>query len=90
METAFCQSCGMPMNAEGAQYGREKDGSLNADYCRWCYDEGEFLGNPTMEEMIAFCLPYERKAFPDRSEAEVRAQMQRFFPTLKRWKGEAK
>ena len=90
METKFCQSCGMPMNAEGARYGTEKDGTLNPDYCSWCYDEGEFLGNPTMEQMIGFCLPFEKKAFPDKSVAEVRAQMERFFPTLKRWKEEAK
>ena len=31
----FCQCCGMPM--EGANYGKEKDGTLSEDYCEYCY-----------------------------------------------------
>lgn len=90
METKFCQSCGMPMNTPDARYGTEKDGSLNPDYCSWCYDQGAFLGSPSMEEMLAVCLPYEKAAFPDQSEEELLARMHAFFPTLKRWKEAAK
>lgn len=35
-----CQCCGMPMN--DAEAGKEADGILNEEYCRWCYREGEF------------------------------------------------
>ena len=32
----ICQCCGMPLN-EDAFISREKDGSYNEDYCKWCY-----------------------------------------------------
>lgn len=90
MELKLCQSCGMPMNIPGlpqdVRYGTEKDGTPNPDYCSYCYDNGVFLGNPTMEEMIQFCLPYEKEARPDKSEEELLNEMQTLFPTLKRWK----
>lgn len=88
MEMKFCQSCAMPMNAPGAKYGTEKDGSPNPDYCSYCYDKGAFLGNPTMEQMMSICLPFEKEAHPDKTEEELMAEMRRFFPTLKRWKKE--
>lgn len=88
MEMKFCQSCAMPMNAPGAKYGTEKDGSPNPDYCSYCYDKGVFLGNPTMEQMMAICLPFEKEAHPDKTEEELMAEMRRFFPNLKRWKKE--
>ena len=37
----ICQCCGMPLNEDGV-ISREKDGSYNEDYCKWCYAEGEF------------------------------------------------
>ena len=36
----ICQCCGMPLNEE-AFISREKDGSYNEDYCKWCYAEGK-------------------------------------------------
>ena len=33
-----CQCCGMPM--DDAILGRHADGSLNEDYCQWCYADG--------------------------------------------------
>ena len=86
MERKLCQSCAMPMDAPGAKYGAEKDGSLNPDYCSCCYDKGEFLGYPTMEQMMAICLPFEKEAHPEKTGVELMADMRRLFPTLKRWK----
>lgn len=82
----LCQSCAMPMNVPGARYGTEKDGSLSRDYCSYCYKGGEFSGNPTMEEMIQACLPFEKAARPDKSEEELLKEMHELFPTLKRWR----
>ena len=45
----FCQSCAMPLDEDGALWGREADGSLNADYCKYCYDHGGFTSDVTME-----------------------------------------
>ena len=35
-----CQCCGMPLEDE--IISREKDGSLNEDYCKWCYADGTY------------------------------------------------
>ena len=35
-----CQCCGMPL--EDAIISREKDGTLNEDYCQWCYADGTY------------------------------------------------
>ena len=86
MEIKLCQSCAMPMNAPDARYGTEKDGTLSRDYCSFCYQNGAFPGNATMEEMIAFCLPYEKEARPDKTEEELLKEMRQLFPRLKRWR----
>lgn len=81
----FCQSCGMPMTPEW-EYGTEADGAQSPDYCSFCYKNGKFTGDMTMEEMIDFCAPFMVKANPGMTEAQAREQMFRFFPMLKRWK----
>ena len=45
----ICQSCGMPL--EDGICGHDADGAVNEDYCKWCYDGGQFLQDCTMEEM---------------------------------------
>lgn len=47
----ICQSCGMPMKDESI-YGTNADGSKNSDYCIYCYKDGKFLQDCTMDEMI--------------------------------------
>ena len=46
----FCQSCGMPLTED--VLGTNADGSKNKDYCMYCYRDGKFLQECTMEEMI--------------------------------------
>jgi hypothetical protein len=77
----FCQSCGMPLEGPETK-GTNADGTMNDDYCVYCYKDGAFT-NPdcTMEEMIEICVPH--MPMP---EEEARKQMQAFFPTLTRWK----
>lgn len=36
-----CQCCGMPL--EDDILSREPDGSINQDYCQWCYTGGQFV-----------------------------------------------
>jgi len=80
----FCQSCGMPLSP--GQYGSEADGSPSEDYCSYCYQNGQFTGEMTMEEMIDFCAPMMVKGNPGMSEEQAKAQMHQFFPMLKRWR----
>lgn len=88
MDTKFCQSCGMPLTTE--ILGTNADGSLNEDYCKWCYDKGAFLQDCTMEEMIDFCVKFldqvNAVSGSNYTEAEYRSQMEEYFPHLKRWK----
>ena len=52
-EMKFCQSCGMPLTED--VLGTNADGSKNEDYCMYCYRDGHFLQDCTMEEMIEHC-----------------------------------
>lgn len=85
MEQKICQSCAMPMTEEG-HFGTNADGGRNEDYCCYCFAEGRFTKDQTMEEMIDLCVPFalEGGAYP--SEDAARQGMREFFPTLKRWK----
>ncbi|MDO4461764.1 MAG: zinc ribbon domain-containing protein [Bacteroidia bacterium] len=79
----ICQSCGMPMNSP-LVYGSNADGSRNKDYCRYCYGEGKFLDNVTMDGYIEMCAQHGAKA--GMPMEHMRALCRRLFPTLKRWK----
>ena len=85
----FCQSCGMPL-AKDEDCGTNADGSLNYDYCRYCYQNGRFLQDCTMEEMIEHCAQFVdevNKHLPaPMTKEEYKRMMQGFFPMLKRWK----
>ncbi len=85
MEQKLCQSCAMPMTEE-AHFGTNADGGKNADYCRYCFQNGRFFKEESMEEMIETCIPFALEAgvYPDAGAA--RKGMREFFPTLIRWK----
>ncbi len=86
MEVKFCQSCGMPMGDTDAMYGTEKDGTKSKDYCQYCYTDGAFTGECTMDEMIDYCVKPMLDNSPGMTEADARGIMQQMFPTLKRWR----
>ena len=86
MEEKYCQSCGMPMNTVETVYGTNADGSKNEDYCAYCFENGAYKQDCTMEEMIEFCLPHVVSFNSDMSEEEAKKMMREFFPKLKRWK----
>lgn len=85
MEDKYCQCCGMPMGDTNELYGTEQDGSKSKDYCKYCYENGAFTSDCTMEEMIEFCVPVMVKENPGMSEDKAREMMTQYFPTLKRW-----
>ena len=82
MENKICQSCGMPLVKE--DLGTNKDGSLNNDYCKYCYTNGEFIDKVTMEEYIDMCSNYSDQA--GMTYKEMHDYCTKLFPTLKRWK----
>lgn len=83
MPHSICQSCAMVMT--GKDHGTNADGSVNADYCKYCFSGGRFTKEETMEERIEddirFWISDDCK-----TEEEARAKMKKVFPTLKRWK----
>ena len=81
----FCQSCGMPLSKDD-DFGTNADGMKNRDYCAYCYKEGKFTQDVTMEGMIEICVPFMVKANKDMTAETARKSMQEWFPTLKRWK----
>ena len=56
MPEHYCQSCGMMFTAPG-QHGHEADGSEAEDFCRWCYENGVYTYETSMDEMIEDCAP---------------------------------
>ena len=52
MPEHYCQSCGMMFTGPD-QHGHEADGTETEDFCRWCYDQGAYTYETTMEEMTA-------------------------------------
>lgn len=84
----FCQSCGMPMQSP-EQFGTNKDGSANSDYCQYCYQGGKFTQECTMEEMIEHCAKFVAEFNADSktqfTKEQAIEQMKIYFPHLKRW-----
>lgn len=79
----ICQCCGMPLS-EDEMISKEKDGTLNEDYCKWCYTNGEFAYK-TKESLIDFLLKHMPN--PDnKSEEERKKQFNSYLSTLKYWR----
>ena len=81
MEMSVCQSCGMPLKDE--LFGTEKDGSVNKDYCVYCYKDGSFTSECTMEETIEICIPFMEEQGMKKEEARGLLEIE--LPKLKRW-----
>ena len=84
----FCQSCGMPL-ASDADCGTEADGSLSREYCTYCYKDGHFTQECTMEQMVDFCAQYvdefNKNTGMNLTADEYREGLRQYFPTLQRW-----
>ena len=80
----FCQSCGMPME-KSEDFGTNKDGGRNGDYCSYCFKDGAFTADVTMDEMIAFCAEHVDDWDMKMTKQEAIAMMREHFLKLKRW-----
>ncbi len=77
----ICQCCGMPLEDE--IIGRNKDGSLNEDYCKWCYADGTYTYS-NMDDLIDVCV--RNMAQENFTEEQARAYLKQMLPTLDYWK----
>ena len=79
----ICQSCGMPLSDE--VLGIEANGTLSNEYCKFCYQGGEFTEpDLTLEEQIVNAANFADQA--GMTVEEVTAWAKATHPTLKRWK----
>ena len=76
-----CQCCGMPL--EDAIIGKNKDGTLNEDYCQWCYADGTYTYSD-MDDLINVCVGH--MAGEGFTEEQARVYMKQLLPTLDYWK----
>lgn len=90
-ETKLCQSCGMPLTDE--ILGTNADGTKHPDYCIYCYKDGAFTGDFTMEEMVEFCSQfvdqYNQDAGQHLTREEYKTVLRQYYPQLKRWQSNA-
>ncbi len=77
----ICQCCGMPL--EDSILGRNRDGSLNEDYCQWCYADGSYTYSD-MDELIDVCV--RNMANDNFPEETARAYLKQTLPELEYWK----
>lgn len=84
MANDICQSCGMPMTEN--EHGTNSDGSFNNDYCKYCFADGSFTKEQTMEEKIESCIPFLIEDGECENEEQARKLLMKIIPDLKRWK----
>lgn len=78
----ICQCCGMPMT-EDTIVGFDKDGTLNEDYCKWCYADGTYTYSD-MDDLIEVCV---RNMVGEHfTEEQAREYMKDLLPKLDYWK----
>lgn len=84
MDANVCQSCGMKMQT--GDFGTNADGGENREYCKYCLENGKFLGAQTLEEKIESNIRFWVDEENGITEEMARQKLREFFPTLKRWK----
>lgn len=79
----------MPLN-DPSVMGTETGGSLNEEYCCYCYKDGKFTQDITMDEMIEHCAQFlddfNKDSGSNLTREQAIAGMKEYFPSLKRWK----
>ncbi len=77
----ICQCCGMPLEDE--IIGRNKDGTMNEEYCKWCYADGTYTYS-NMDDLIEVCV--RNMAGQDFTEDQARSYLKIELPKLNYWK----
>ncbi len=77
----ICQCCGMPL--EDSIISREQDGTMNEQYCKWCYADGQYMYS-NLDDLIDVCARHmANEQFP---EDAARAYLRQTLPQLDYWK----
>ena len=78
----ICQCCGMPLEDDSI-LGHNHDGTLNEDYCKWCYADGTYTYSD-MDDLIEVCV--RQMANENCTEDQVRSYLKGLLPKLDYWK----
>ncbi len=81
---AICQSCGMPLLCE-SDFGTNADKSKNEEYCHYCFQNGAFSKDETLEEMAESCIPFALQAGEYPNQEAARRGLMQGLKKLKRW-----
>lgn len=76
-----CQCCGMPLDDE--IIGHNHDGTLNENYCKWCYADGTYTYSD-MDDLIDVCA--KNMANEKFTEQQAREYLKDLLPKLDYWK----
>jgi len=79
----ICQSCAMAMQDE-SNFGKNSDGSKSDKYCKYCYPNGNFSKDESLEEMVESCIPFRLNDYSD--EKTARECLTKQISQLERWK----
>ena len=77
----ICQCCGMPLEDEIVSHDR--DGSLNENYCKWCYADGTYTYS-NMDDLIDVCV--KNMVNENFTEEQARSYLKEMLPKLDYWK----
>lgn len=89
-EKQYCQSCGMPLRFDVAEYlGTNADQSCSDEYCYYCLKDGEYTVDIPMDKMVDIWVKYTDKynwySGTNYTPQELRTLLNKRLPTLKRW-----
>ena len=82
MPEHHCESCGMILTP--GDYGTSANGNKDEHWCKWCYQNGEYTYETTMEAMIEDCAPRLAENTGMTNDEAV-SLMGAVLPHLKRW-----
>ena len=77
----ICQCCGMPL--DDTSISKEKDGTFNEEYCKWCYADGKFAYT-NLEELTDFLV--EHMSNENWPKEQARAYFEAQLPKLNYWR----
>ena len=73
----------MPLS-DNQLFGTNADGTKNEDYCIYCFKDGEFTSDISMDEMMNFCIEKMVEVHPEMDKKQASFMMREVFPKLKR------
>jgi len=67
------------------EFGREKNGVIRVDYCRYCYDRGAFAEPEITHEQMVEKVASAMKTNKNVSDEEARESAKKLLGGLRRW-----